>query len=202
MRLELQRAVAIISVFNLCTSGATWSSEIKVMASAAVKPAYVELSAQFERATGNKIETLTGIAPPQMITRLKRGEVVDVVIQYAEAIDELRKLGILGNRVDLATSGIGMAVRAGAQKPDISSSAKLRLAVLAANSIAFSAGPSGVYITDLFQQMGIADELKPKLKRAKAEPVGEMVARGDAEIGFQQVSELLSVKGTTFVGPL
>jgi len=179
------------------------AGEIKVMMSAAFKEAYVELVPQFERTSEHKVTTIQ--APSvDMMTRLKGGETVDLVIMARAAIDELIQAGkiVRGSRADLARSGVGVAVRAGAPRPDIGSVEALKAALLAANSVAYSTGPSGVYLIGLFQRMGIADALKPKIKQVKGEPVGAVVARGDAEIGFQQVSELLPVAGITFVGPL
>ncbi len=122
----------------------------------------------------------------------------------AGAIDELMRLGKIapGSRVDLAKSGVGAAVRAGAPHPDISSAEALKRALIAAKSIVISTGPSGVYLAGLFQRMGIADELKPKLKQVMGEPTGAVVARGEAQIGFQQMCELLPVAGIDLLGPL
>jgi len=133
------------------------------------------------------------------------GETYDLVIMAGPALDDLIKQGkiVPGSRVDLAKSGVGVAVRAGAPKPDISSGDALKRALLAAKSIAYSSGPSGVYMEGLFQRLGIADEIKPKLKQTQpGNPVGEVIARGDAEIGFQQVSELLPIAGIDYIGPL
>jgi molybdate transport system substrate-binding protein len=179
------------------------ADEIKVMASAAFEQAYGELVPAFERASGHKVTTIR--APSvDMMTRLKGGETVDLVIMAAPAIEELASAGkiVPGSRADLAKSGVGVAVRAGAPKPDISSADALKRALLAANAVAYSTGPSGVYLAGLFQRMGIAEALAPKIKQIKGVPVGEVVARGDAEIGFQQVSELLPVKGIIYLGPL
>src|SRR5215204_1772808 len=178
------------------------AAEIKVMASAAFKEAYLELVPAFERATEHKVTTLF-VPSVQMMTRLKGDETVDLVIMSGNSIDELVRLGKLRDRTDLAKSGIGIAVRAGAAKPDVGSGDALRRALLAAKSIAYSSGPSGVYLGGLFERMGIADQIKPKIASVKpGEPVGEVVARGEAEIGFQQISEILPVKGIDFVGPL
>jgi molybdate transport system substrate-binding protein len=174
---------------------------IKVMASAAFREAYLELVPQFERATGNRVTTLW-VPSVQMMSRLKGGETVDLVVLSAASLDELIEAGIVGDRVDLAKSGIGVAVRAGAPKPDISSGEALKRAVLAATSIVYSTGPSGIYLAGLFQRMGIGEQLKPKVKQVQGEPAGAVVARGEAEIGFQQVSELLPVPGIDLVGPL
>ena len=179
------------------------AAEITVMLSAAFKAAYLELVPQFERQTGNKVTALW-VSTVEMMKRLKGGEVVDVVILSAPPIAELTKAGVIaaGSSVDLATCGVGVAVRAGAPKPDLSSGDALKRAVLAAKSIVYSHGPSGIYLDGLFQRMGIADEIKHKVKRVQGQPSGEVVAQGEAEIGFQQVCELLPVPGIDFVGPL
>ncbi len=179
------------------------AGEITVMASAAFNEAYQVLVPAFEKASGHKVTTIH--APSvDMMTRLKGGETVDIVIMAAPAIDELITDGriVPGSRADLAKSGVGVAVRAGAPKPDISSADALKRALLAAKSVAYSTGPSGVYLAGLFERMGIADELKPRIKQLKGIPVGEVVARGDADIGFQQVSELLPIKGIDYIGSL
>jgi molybdate transport system substrate-binding protein len=173
------------------------------MSSSAMKAALLELAPGFERATGHKV-VASWIPGVDLMRRVKDGETGDLVIMQASAIDELIKLGRIapGSRVDLAKSGVGVAVRAGAAKPDISSAAALKRALMAAKLIAYSTGPSGVYLAGLFQRLGIADELKARLRQVKGEPVGAVVARGEAEIGFQQVSELLPVPGIDFLGPL
>ena len=174
---------------------------IKVMLSAAFKEAYLELVPQFERGTGHKVESLW-VPSVQMMSRLKGGETVDLVILSAASLDELRKAGFIADRTDLARSGIGVAVKSGARKPDISSGEAVKRAVLAAKGIAYSTGPSGIYLMGLFQRMGIAESLKSKVKQVQGEPAGGVVARGEAEIAFQQVSELLPVPGIDFVGTL
>jgi molybdate transport system substrate-binding protein len=175
--------------------------EIKVMLSAAFKEAYLELLPQFERASGHKVENLW-VPSVQMMARLKGGETVDLVILSAASLDELRKAGFISDRTDLARSGIGIAVKSGARKPDISSGEAVKRAVLAAKGVAYSTGPSGIYLMELFQRMGIAETIKSKVKQVQGEPAGGVVARGEAEIAFQQVSELLPVPGIDFVGPL
>jgi molybdate transport system substrate-binding protein len=175
--------------------------QIKVMLSAAFKEAYLELVPQFERASGHKVESLW-VPSVQMMSRLKGGETVDLVILSAASLEELRKAGLVSERTDLARSGIGVAVKSGARKPDISSGEAVKRAVLAARGIAYSTGPSGIYLMGLFQRMGIAESIQSKVKQVQGEPAGGVVARGEAEIAFQQVSELLPVPGTDFVGPL
>ena len=146
-----------------------------------------------------------GGGPDAIPMRLRRGEPVDALIMVGYALGDLIKQGkvVADSRVDLARSKIGMAVRAGAPKPDISSVEAFRRALIAARSIAYSDSASGIYVsTELFQRLGIADAVLPKSKEIKSERVGNVVARGEAEIGFQQISELLSVQGIEFVGPL
>jgi molybdate transport system substrate-binding protein len=137
--------------------------------------------------------------------RLERGETIDVVIMAAPALADLIQRGKIqaGSRVDLVQSRIGMAVKAGAPKPDISSIDALKRTLLKAKSIAYSDSASGVYLsTELFPKLGIADQIRGKTRKIEADPVGEAVARGEIEIGFQQISELRPVKGIDIVGPL
>ncbi len=184
-------------------AGMAHAAEIKVLASAAIKTAYLELLPEFERASGHQV--LTTWAPTaEMAKRVREGETVDLVIMAVEPIDELITLGRItpGSRVDLAKSGIGVAVRPGAPRPDISSTEALRRTLLAAKSITFSTGLSGIYVTGMFERMGIADELKSRIRVVKGVPIAIVLERGDAEIGFQQSSELLAVKGVNYLGPL
>jgi molybdate transport system substrate-binding protein len=180
------------------------AAEIKFLASGAIKEAYLELLPQFEKASGHKV-TAVWSGTPDILKRVAAGEAADLVILSSSGADELIKQGKLvpGSRVDFAKTGIGVAVGASAPKPDISSADAVKKSVLAAKSVAYSAGASGTYVVGMFQKLGIADEVKSKTATVKpGELVGEVVARGDAEIGFQQVGELLSVKGTQYVGPL
>ena len=178
-------------------------TEIKVMGSAAIKEAYLELVPQFERASGHKVIT-TWIGGVDIVKRVAAGEHTDMVFQSASAIDGLIQLGKIaqGSRVDIATSWVAVAVKAGASQPDIGSSEAFKRTLLAAKSIAYSTGPSGVYLIELFKRMGIADAIQHKVTQIKGEPVGASVARGEAEIGFQQMSELLPVSGIDIIGPL
>ena len=178
------------------------------MTSGGTAAAYVALAPQFERATGHTVVTLatsTGIGADAIASRVRRGEPVDVVILNRAAIDELVGEGkvVAASRVDLARSSIGMAVRRGAPKPDISTVDALKRALLQAKSVAYSAQVSGVYLsTELFQRLGIVDQMAKKSIRVEVGRVGAVVARGEAEIGFQQISELLEVQGVDYVGPL
>jgi len=179
------------------------------MTSGAFTEACIELSPEFERKTSTKVVTAFGASmgntPEAIPSRMERGEPVDVVILASSALEELIKQGkvVPGSRVDLVRSGIGMVVRAGAPKPDINSVEALKRTLLEASSISYSDSASGVYIaTELFQRLGIADQVRGKTKKIEGEPVAAVVARGDSQIGFQQVSELLPVRGVDYLGPL
>ena len=203
------RTAALVVAAILFAASAASAEEIRVMTSGAFTAAYLELAPVFERTTRNKIVTTfggsAGDGPETIPNRLQRGEPADVVIMSASALDALIKQGkvVAGSRVDLVRSSIGMAVRAGAPKPDISSVAALTQTLLRAKSIAYSASASGIYLsTEMFKRLGIADQVLPKSKNAQGERVGALIARGDAEIGFQQISELLPEPGIDYVGPL
>ncbi len=205
----LSRTVALVAASIIVFLSTAFGVELNVMSSGGFTAAYRILLPEFERATQHKVVTAYGAsmggAPDSIPIRLQRGEPADVVIMAGPALDELIKQGkvVAGSRVDLARSIIGMAVRAGAPKPDISSVDALKRTLLQAKSIAYSASASGVYLsTELFPRLGIADQIKAKCKRIESERVGTVVARGDAEIGFQQVSELLPIAGIDYVGPL
>jgi molybdate transport system substrate-binding protein len=201
------RLIVGIAASLLFACGAR-ADEIKLLASAGLKAAYLELLPQFERETGHKVAAEWS-SSPVIRKRIEGGEDADVVIVASvlgeSLAEELTKEGKLlaDNQMVFAKSGVGVAVRARAPEPDISSVDALKTSLLHAKSIAYSAGASGVYIVSMLQKLGIYDQVKSKAVAVKpSEPVGEVVARGDAEIGFHQVSELLSVKGIRYLGPL
>jgi molybdate transport system substrate-binding protein len=186
----------------------TRPAEIVVMTSGTFTAAHLELAPDFERSATAKVTTAAtamGVGADSIPNRLKRGDVADVVIVNADALESLIKDGLViaGSRVDLGRSRIGMAVRAGAPKPDISSVDGLKRVLLAAKSVAVSSSVSGDYFTkELFPKLGIAEQMAAKTRRSGNERVGALLARGVAEIGFQQMSELLPEKGIDVVGPL
>ena len=203
MSATLTRAVTLAAAIMVSTSMAH-AAELKVLSSNAIKEAYLELVPGFEKATEHKVATVWA-GTNDILKRMQAGESYDLVIMAGPALDGLIKQGkiVPGSRVDLVKSGVGVAVRAGAPRPDISSGEALKRALLAAKSVGYSQGPSGVYIESLFQRLGIADALKPKSKQTQpGNPVGVLIARGEAEIGFQQVSELIHVPGVAFVGTI
>ena len=186
------------------TTAAAHAADIKVMASIAIKDAYLELVPAFEKSSGHKVTTIWA-GTVDIMKRIGDGEAVDLVIASAPSIEGLTAQGriVPGSALPLARSGIGVAVKAGARKPDISSGDALKRTLLAAKSIGYSTGPSGVYIAELTRKMGIADAIKPKVVVVgPGLAVGDFIVRGEAEIGFQQVSEILAVKGVDLVGPL
>ena len=209
-RIARRSHVLVLLVVSLLLAAATArAQEVRVMTSGGFTAPYLELVPTFEQTTKQKVVTSFGAsmggAPDSIPSRLERGEPVDVVILAAPALDDLIRQGkvVAGSRVDLVRSVIGMAVRAGAPRPDISTVDALKRTLLEAQSIAYSASASGVYLsTEMFPRLGIADQIKHKAKRIESERVGAVVARGDAEIGFQQVSELLPIAGIDYVGPL
>jgi molybdate transport system substrate-binding protein len=203
------RKLALSVAGALVLAGSAGAAEVRVMISGGLTAAYNVLVPEFERTTGHKVLTAYGPSMGTTINaipiRLGRGEGADVVIMVGYALGDLIKQGkvIADSRVDLAKVLIAVAVKSGAPKPDISSADALKRALLAAKSIAYSDSASGVYVsTEMFQRLGIADAVKDKARKIPAEPVAGVVARGEAEIGFQAISEMLPVPGVDIVGLL
>lgn len=185
------------------------STQIHVMTSGGFTAAYNDLRPDFEKRTGYSVKTAYGAsmgnASDSIPSRLGRGEPADVVILARSALDALAADGkvVPGSQVDLVRSAIGLAVRKGAPRPDISTVDALKRTLIAAPSIAYSASASGTYYeTEMLKILGIEDQVKPKSKRILSERVGTVVARGDSALGLQQVSELLPVEGVDYIGPL
>ena len=207
---KLSRRIALFS-FGLLLSIAhtAQAAEIRVITSGAFTEAYKQLAPMYEQATGHKIISAYGAsignAPDSIPSRFARGEKFDLVILSEGGLEALMKEGKLvkGSRVDLARSQIGAAVRKGTPKPDISTVEALKKTLLEAKSIAYSASASGTYLsTELFPKLGVAEQMKVTAKRIMSERVGAVVARGDVELGFQQVSELIYFKELDFIGTL
>ena len=185
-------------------SGAAHSAEITVLSSGAVREILTERLPQFEKSSGHKV-AITRSGTAKIKKQIGDGDAYDFVIVGAPEIDAFVQAGKVqsNSRVDLVRSGVGVAVRAGAPKPDISSSVAIKNTLLAAKSVAYSSGPSGVYMQKLFEKLGIAEQMKAKVKQAvSGTRVGGYLARGDAELGFQQIAELIHEKGIDFLGPL
>jgi molybdate transport system substrate-binding protein len=207
------RWLLIIAMAALPMASAAAAAELRVMISAGFYGVYSELGPAFERASGHHLITTRGPSmgdsPEAIPARLARGEAADVVILDGGAADRLGERGLVraDSKTEFARSLIGMVVRAGDAKPDIGSVDALRSTLLAAKSIAYSDSGSGAYLsTTLFPKLGIAEAIAGKSRRVRGPPSGEpvaaVVARGEAEIGFQQVAELIHVPGISFVGAL
>src|SRR6266705_2451107 len=207
------RGLSRLGLAALVIAGAASAADVHVMISAGFYGVYSELGPAFERASGHHLITTRGPSlgdsPEAIPTRLGRGETADVVILDGGSADELTRRGLLqaGSNILLARSLVGMVVRAGAAKPDIRSVEAFRKVLLAVKSIAYSDSASGIYLsTTLFAKLGVADQVEGKSRKVRGPPSGEpvaaVVARGEAELGFQQVSEVINVPGTTFVGAI
>src|ERR1700723_4035957 len=187
--------------------GSAHAAEVHVLISGGLSAAFTALAPEFEHQTGNKVLVAYG---PSMGTtvnaipmRLERGEPADVLILVGYALDDLIKKGKASDRASLVNSRTGVAVKAGSPKPDISSTDAVKRALLAAKTVAYSDSASGVYIsTEMFDKVGIAAEMKDKAGKIPATPVAEIVARGEAELGMQQISELKPRSGIAIGGPL
>lgn len=204
-------AVGVLAVLTALTHGAVAdAAEIKVLSTTALTAVMEELAPQFERQSGHKV-AISFATAASLSKRIAEGETADVAILTGAGIEDLTKQGkvVPGSRVDLARSSIGVAVRKGAPKPDISSPEALKRALLAAQSVTYSdpagGGASGVHFAKVLERLGIAAEVKAKTKLSKGGPggsVGEIVAKGDAEIGVWMIPEFMAVSGVDVIGPL
>jgi molybdate transport system substrate-binding protein len=177
------------------------SEEIVIVSSTAVKDLMLALLPLFERASGRKVAISFQFAPT-VAAKIKAGTQADLVVSPAPVIDELVQAGKLACRIDVFHSAIAMAVRAGAPRPDIGSADAFKRTLLAARSVAFSTGPSGALFTAVIERLGLSEALKARAVLVDGVPVGTVVASGKAEIGVQQLAELLPLSGIDIVGPL
>jgi molybdate transport system substrate-binding protein len=206
MRMVAAIAVAAcVSMLALLGAGAANAAEIKVLISNALKSTMEELAPQFEKATESKLVITFGAAA-ELKTSIEKGAAIDLAILTTATTDDLVKEGklIAAGRTDIARAGAGLAARKGAPKPDISSTEGFKRALLDAKSIAYvEAGATAPYIKSLFERLGIADQIKPKLKpQPTSNPAAKAVANGEAELGITQISEILPYAGAELVGPL
>ena len=169
----------------------------------ATRQLLAELLAAHEAATGQAV-TLEAVGGVDAAKRVQAGEAFDLVILASDALDKLIEAGqVQPGRIDLVTSGVSVAVQAGSPRPDLHSAQAVQAAVLAAPSVGYSTGPSGVALIELFKRWGVAEAIAPRLHQAQPGiPVGRMVAEGTVALGFQQLSELIHVPGLDIVGPL
>jgi molybdate transport system substrate-binding protein len=180
------------------------SSPLKLLSSMATRELLNELIAQYERSSGQRV-TAEAAGGVDVAKRVRAGEAVDVVVLSSTAIDSLIAAGSLlpDSRIDLVRSGVAIAVRAGASQPDVASEEAVKRAVLSAKTLSYSTGPSGVYLEKLFERWGILEEIRSRIVvPPPGKPVGSLVADGSVELGFQQLSELMTLPGIKVIGPL
>jgi molybdate transport system substrate-binding protein len=197
----LIRLLAASSAFACIQATA---SEIRILAPNAVKESVVEAVGSFEKSSGHKV-MVSWTGTEAITKRITEGEVVDIVVNAAQNIDRLTADGKLsqGSRTDFARSSIGVAVMQSASRADISSIEGLKSALLTAKSIVISSGTSGRYLTELFGRLGVGEQIKSKIKQPPSgAQIADLLVAGEAELGFQQVSELIHVKGIQYLGPL
>jgi molybdate transport system substrate-binding protein len=199
------------SVIGLCLALVLWATsawaqaqDLKVVAPNAVKDAVTEIAARFEKDTGRRV-SLSWAGSEAIAKRVNDGERFDVVINTSAGVDRMAADGKLaaGSRTDFAKSAVAAAARPGLPRPDVSSVSALKAALLDVQSIAISSGASGRYLEQLFVKLGVAEQIKHKLRQPPSgAQIGDMLARGEADLGFQQVTELMHAKGIQYLGPL
>jgi molybdate transport system substrate-binding protein len=180
------------------------SAPLKLLSSMATRELLNDLLAQYERSSGQRV-TAEAAGGVDVAKRVRAGEAVDVVVLSSTAIDSLIAAGSLlpDSRVDLVRSGVAIAVREGALQPDVGSEEGVKRAVLNAKTLSYSTGPSGVYLEKLFERWGILEQIRSRIVvPPPGKPVGSLVADGTVELGFQQLSELMTLPGIKVIGPL
>ncbi|MQM35917.1 MAG: molybdenum ABC transporter substrate-binding protein [Candidatus Accumulibacter phosphatis] len=202
-------SIVVLLIRVLCAAAAAsclqaTAADLRVLAPNATKASVSEAVTNFVKSSGNTV--IVSWAGTEAITkRITEGEVVDIVVNAAQNIDRLTTQGKLsqGSRTDFARSSIGVAVAPSAVRPDVSSIEGLKSALLGAKSIVISSGTSGRYLSDLFNSLGVGDQIKAKVKQPPSgAQIADVLAAGEAELGFQQISELLHVDGIQFLGPI
>jgi molybdate transport system substrate-binding protein len=199
--------IALIASVLALTAPQAGAAEVKVLTAGAFKQVLLAVVPAYEKETGNKV-TVENDTVGALLKRIEAGAAFDVVIVSPSAVDDLAKNGkvVVGSRTNLARVGVGVVVREGAPRPDISSVDAFKRALLAAKSVAYidpaAGGSSGIFVDHLLDKLGIAAEIKPKAKLIQGGAVADHIADGEAEIGIHQISEILPVKGVALVGPL
>jgi molybdate transport system substrate-binding protein len=205
MNSHMYRAVVIAVAVSL--AGLAQAAEVKVLTAGAFKEVVVALVPDFEKQTGDKVSIDNGTTG-QLTKRINDGEAFDVLVITPAVVDEMIASGklVAGSRVNLASVGVGVVVKEGAPKPDVSTVEAFKSALLAAKSVAYidpaSGGSSGIYIDKLLDRLGIADQIRPKAKLKNGGHVADLIVSGEAELGLHQISEIVPVKGAVLVGPL
>lgn len=200
----MYRPISLLAAALLAVVSSAQANDLKVVAPNAVKETVTEVAARFEKDTGRRVSFTWG-GSEAIAKRVAEGEAFDVVVNTAAGVDRMVAEGKLasGSRVDFSRSAVAVAARAGLPRPDVSSVGALKTALLEAQAIAISSGASGRYLEQLFQKLGVADQIKHKIKQPPSgAQIGDMLARGEADLGFQQVTELMHGKGFQYLGPL
>lgn len=198
------RKIAPSILIALTLSSTALAEEIRVFAPNAAKEAVIEAASGFEQSSGHKV-LVTWLGTEAITKRIAEGEAVDVVVNAAQNIDRQAKDGklIAATRTDFARSGIGIAIPAGAAQPDISTTEALKATLLTAPRVVVSSGTSGRHMVELFTKLGIGEALKPKTKQPPSgAQIADFLAAKEADLGFQQVSELMHAKGIQYLGPI
>jgi len=203
MRKSSVASIAAALLLVLASNRPARAEELQVWTTRAIATVLAEIGPQFERATGHRLDVYSGL-PDDFEKRLKAGLALDLLISGSAPVDEWIKQGrlVAATRTGIARSGIGVEVRAGARKPDISSVEALKRALLDAKSIAYLNVGSGIYIHGLLERIGIADAVKSKVIRPQSDIVSELVAKGEVELGMVVITQILTTKGVELVGPL
>ena len=203
--MRVVRLIVLIAFISSTLAGAARQSpvEIKVWTASAIATVLAEIGPEFEHTTGYRL-SLTSDLPPAFARRLSAGEPFDVIVSGSATLDEWSKAGRIlpETRIDIARSGIGVEVKAGAAKPDISSVEAFKRALLAAKSIAFLRVGSGIHVAGLVERLGVADAIKAKVTRPESDIVSELVAKGEVELGIVVITQILTTPGVELVGPL
>lgn len=203
MKIEFRTVVAVAATAVLFAAPAAQAAEIKLLSSNGVTAVMKELGPEFERTTGHRIAVRFDAAAI-LRKQIEAGEAFDLTILTVPVLEDMMKKGtvLAGSRADIARSGVGVSMRAGLPKPDISSVDAFKKAMLGAQTVAYTTeGTSGRYFVSVLEKLGIGEQMKPKARTRASGPAGELVAKGEAEFAVQQISELLPVAGTQLVGP-
>lgn len=207
MKITTSLTAALVAGALFAGSSAVSAAEIKVLTAGAFKQVVLAMVPDFEKQTGHKV-TVDNDTAGGLTKRIEGGEAFDVAVITPAAIDDLVKKGKIaeGSRTALASVGVGVVVKEGAPKPDISTVDAFKQALLNAKSVAYidpkSGGSSGIYVDKLLERLGIADQVRPKARLKQGGYVAELIASGEADLGVHQISEIVPVKGVTLVGPL
>ena len=203
--MRVVRLIVLIALISSTLAGAARQSpvEIKVWTARAIATVLAEIGPEFEHTTGYRL-SITSDLPPAFARRASAGEPCDVIVSGSATIDEWSKAGRIlpETRIDIARSGIGVEVKAGAAKPDISSVEAFKRALLAAKSVAFLRVGSGIHVAGLVDRLGIAEAIKAKVTRPESDIVSELVAKGEVELGIVVITQILTTPGVELVSPL